>query len=233
MLELWSILFDVIIWLAIAAAVILTIPYLFLRKALQPNLNMHPAPVDQFRRELSETGQYDHWAQKEGFEQLGGFVINLVAPSFVAAWQHQDKPTYFCIYVAQGDFGFDLVTLFEQDRGLTTCSRKDGHFFPQRPGAYLQSFSDITLDDLWIRHQEAEHYLIKNGHCKLHSKRCSFEEVFIKAIRKQLGYVRSIKLWPIRPLYWFLTRMSKWHNISIQLQHQRGMIILDSSAIQP
>ena len=90
----------------------------------------------------------------------------------------------------------------------------------------MQSFSGISLDEQLARHIEMQEYLSSAGGARLSQLVKPFEEIFIESIDKQVEFVRSIPLWPLRGAYWFFIRRRLWHNKSVLQQHQRGMIKL-------
>lgn len=171
----------------------------------------------------------NQWAQNNDFSFVGNFTMKTASmTTSVSAWQHCDRPTFFCKYVVKikniSQQASDFVTKFANDILLTTASTSDANFFPRYPEAYLQSFSKLSLDERWYRHVEMENYLIDTGGAELIQMDVSFEKELFDAAQKQIKYVRTIALWPFRGVYWYFIRKHLWHNKSIKTQHEKGVI---------
>lgn len=177
---------------------------------------------------IQSAKRHDDWAAARGFVPVGHYTLNLFMPSFIAAWQHEESPTFFCLYWIDdnggGKYAYDFLSNFSKDVGLTTASSKGGHMFPRSPGSCVQTFSELNLDQLWDRHAEAERYLVDNCNVEMQNLDGPFESVFIEHLRSQMQYVSSVKFWRLRAIYWFLTRSRRSHNLSIKQQHERGLL---------
>jgi len=181
----------------------------------------------------------DQWARSNNFEFVGNFTMKFGSmDALISTWRQSDRPTFFCQYVIRsGDRAvkraYDLVTEFAFDISLTTADTRDGFSFPRPPGSYLQSFSNMGFDDRWYEHIEMENYLIDNGHAQLVQHDKPFEKCIVDAIRKQMNYVRSLTLWPLRAAYWYFIRRRLWYNKSIKTQHENRMIKLPNELSGP
>jgi len=169
----------------------------------------------------------DRWAQANGFSFVGSYMIRscYMAGITIFAWQRTDGSSFLCQY-GIANAACDFVTKFASDVSLTTGSTRDGHFFPRRPGAYLQSFSKIDLNEQWARHIKMENYLIDGRGVELVAPDVQFEDYFIDFIHRQMEFVMSIPLWFLRGVYWFFVRRYLYHNKTIKEQYEKGMIRL-------
>lgn len=182
---------------------------------------------------IARTVHPGQWAGENDFEHVGYYLFRN-GQSLIAAWRYADRPTWFCYYVIQVEAegntvtkeAVDFVTRFGDDISLTTGSMPDCHFLPPRPGAYVQSFSELSLDEQWGRHIEGENYLMDQGGAQLEPFEQPFDEALLTAVRQQLDYVRSIPLWYLHAPLWFFVRRSQYHNRSLEQLHQRGRIRL-------
>jgi len=166
-------------------------------------------------------------ARQWDFEFLGCYVTQQAGvKAFIAAWKHSRRPTYFCVYVFPGTMAYDFATVFDDDRGLTTGSTMDGQFLPHRPGHYTQTFSGCEAEELFNRHAVAEQYLIASGRMEQHTDPLPFEERLSREATLQAAYIRSLPLWPLRALYWYLLKKRGLHNKSIDQLHQERLIRL-------
>jgi hypothetical protein len=189
------------------------------------NLSLRPAPGTKPSQEA------DAWARNNGFEFIANFTSKVGSMNtLISAWQQPHSPRFFCRYIISAGHktvvSHDLVTIFTSDMGLTTGDSRDGCLFPRPPGSYMQALTGAGLDERWQVHIEMEDFLIKTGGAQLLREPPNFEESFVDAIRKQVSFVRSVPLWPLRAAYWFFVRRYLWRNKSVKVQHEKGMIRL-------
>ena len=181
--------------------------------------------------EGEDQGAGSEWAGENDFAFVGNYALTVgVADLSMSIWRRSDRPTFFCSYLVQSggsrQNSYDFVTLFEDDIMLTTNNKSDSQMLPQPPGYYSQSFSRVSLDGQWNRHLEMENYLMDTGGAILVQNDKPFEDCFVNAIQRQVEFVQSQSLWPLRSIYWFYIRRHKRHNLSIQDQHDKGLVIL-------
>lgn len=192
----------------------------------------NPVLVSQSSEEQKQDAS-SQWAEENDFTFVGNFAMKVgIADTSMGIWRRSDRPTFFCRYLVQAgskeQTSFDFVTMFEDDIILTTNDKSNSQMLPQPPGYYSQSFSPVSLEEQWNQHLQMENYLMDIGSAILVQNDKPFEDCFIDTIRKQVEFVRSISLWPLRGIYWFYVRRKLWHNLSIQAQHDKGLIVLPS-----
>jgi len=110
----------------------------------------------QAAREVSEK-----FTQQTGFRKVGVYRVHTwMGQPLAAMWQHGNEPTYIAaLFVAgakQIHTDFVSVLSWEKKVGLTTASARDGHVVPRSRRSRMQTFSGITLRQLWERHQDGE-----------------------------------------------------------------------------
>lgn len=169
----------------------------------------------------------ERWATENGFAFLGNYVMKIGGQlARIAVWQRPDRPTFFCRYVIEAQNrrqqSYDLVTLFAEEVGLTTGSSRDGQLFPTRPGSFMQTFTGLSLDQQWSVHIDMENYLMDRGGAGLVELEEPFEAVFVRAIVRQMEYIKTIPFWPLRGAYWYFVRRYQRHGKTIQQQHDKG-----------
>ena len=149
------------------------------------------------------------WAKKNNFDFLGFYEVQCGMRAFMAAWKLKEMPT-----------------IFKNEVELTTSNTKDSIFYPKPPGWYSQSFSMYCFDELYRMHMEAEEYLITKGGTQLEKSIIDFEEFFVSYLKKEKSYQWKHWYWIFFLLYFYFVRKNKWHNKTIQQQHELGMIQL-------
>jgi hypothetical protein len=73
---------------------------------------------------------------------------------------------------------------------------------------------------------EAENFLKDTGRIALVPSDAAFEDCFLSSLARQVRYIRSIPLWPLRGTGWFYVRRKLRHNTSLMRQHEKGMVKL-------
>lgn len=170
------------------------------------------------------------WAKKNNFDFLGFYEVQCGMRAFMAAWKLKEMPTHLCQYIIRGNraivIALDFETIFKNEVELTTSNTKDSIFYPKPPGWYSQSFSMYCFDELYRMHMEAEEYLITKGGTQLEKSIIDFEEFFVSYLKKEKSYQWKHWYWIFFLLYFYFVRKNKWHNKTIQQQHELGMIQL-------
>ena len=224
----WLLFVPVVVWGSIAF-----IAYMSVRTMSSPSFRLQPAAGAEASAHADEIMGLDAWAQPLGFEWVGSFTMNAGSMrSFIAGWQHRQQPTFLAVYYITSQQGgkavtkrsYDFVTEFSPDIGLTTGTTRDAQFFPARPGAYRQSFSGLDPDDVWAWHQASQEYLMRVGGIRMDPPRRGFEDAFHEGIQKQMAFVRSIPLWPLRAPFWYFVNRRRYHNMSVEQQHRARLI---------
>ena len=216
----------ILLTIAVVAAIggiVAGVIYLSVRAMSDPDLALEPVDRDDHEHPFAAFDDYHDWAAEQGFKWIGAYVLRGVTDIYVGAWRHPTQSLYFCVYMAQGNMFTDLVTIFDDEHGLTTCSSADTLTLPQPPGAYRQVFTDLTIDEQYQRHLEAEVLLTERLRMQPQPISEPFERVVIDAIHRQMAYVKSLPGWPIRGVWWYLTRLRKINrSVEDQLENSPG-----------
>ncbi len=182
-------------WIGLGVLVVVGVPalvalmtYISVQQMSRPDLKLQAVGTPH------QATQYEHWATNEGFEWVGGYLLRGTADIRIAAWRHTQYPAYFCVYVAQNQVHFDLVTIYDGDIGLTTGSTKDGLLIPPAPGSYIQCFGGLEPEALWNKHLVAEAFMLEKLQLDPKPIDMPFDEVVVYAIHRQMRHVRTISL---------------------------------------
>ena len=178
------------------------------------------AAYERFRAEAD-------WALAKGFAQFEGMYTFVVgAAAFVAAWRHMEHPTYFVLLSTGPKKFFVFLTEFSEHSDLVTGSAKHFQLFPKPPGHYVQTFSKLSLDDLFARHLAAARYVTTAGAVQVKPTPWAFEDAFTKGEALQAAYLQSLPFWFLRAPYWYYVRKTRFHNKAIERLHKSGMLQL-------
>ncbi len=189
-------------------------------------------PDDKQLAALVETARpHNTWAVNNGFVFAGCYKIKIAqAVVDMAVWRRNDRPTVLSLYIVRmgnrKNISTDIMTDFADMISVTSNNSRSAQFSPWRPGRYQQTFSPVTLDELWAKHLEAENYLMDTGDAQLVQKEFRIEEEVIDSCRRQNAYLRSIPFWYLKGAYWFFIRKNMLHNKSIKQQHEKKLVKL-------
>ena len=171
------------------------------------------------------------WAAGNNFDFLGFYTVQFgIMSGFMAAWKLKEKSIYLCQYIIRTNRetvkASEFVTVFENEIELNTANSKDAILRPKPLGKYVQSFSRCYFDELYMKHRDAEKYLITRGGARVEMSPIDFEEYFIDSLKKENRYHWKHWYWIFLIFYFYFVRRNRWHNKSIKKQHELGMIKL-------
>lgn len=145
-----------------------------------------------------------------GFEWDGAHLFIASEPVFVGVWRHRADRTWFVLYIGGSHASFEFVTMFEPNpvtTMLSTSNTKDALLLPQPPGRLVAAFARSSVEDLWLRHRATcEALMAEHGIVRSDIEHASPTDLIRDAVFEQVRYVRSLPLWPMRGLWWFLVR---------------------------
>lgn len=188
--------------------------YLLVRKMSEPEKMFRPIDgglnADRQRLLL----EHKDWLAAHDLQYLTCFQFGAVQ---LAVFQHADGFRFFCFHFHQS-----ITYAVESYLDDLTCldTGNSGHIglFP-RPGGYAQNFRNVSCDEVWQRHVEAETYLAKKFGFVWKRLGQPYEQILLDAIRLRMKYVRSVPFWPIRVLYRYAITRPRLVNKSVQQQH--------------
>ncbi len=167
---------------------------------------------------MREAEALDPWARAHDFEFQGLFQLLTPgnSPVWIALWEQADitEPgdIFLAGYVLPIPGGRvrlaaqEFVSLYDQDRSLSTSNSTASMLFPPRPGHFKQGFPGAGLDDLWRMHQDGEQALRQPFQVRAFHDDRLLEDVLIDSVRRTARHVRSYFLWPVRALGWYATQ---------------------------
>ena len=203
--------------------------FVFIAVRLLKHARIEPLADHEFVTKLAPSRADDEWALKNGFAWLGAyrFIGNIAGKVTLFVWWVPDLSTFFVKYFApQGIIAYDLVTYFEYRHpkhgtraSVTTTSVSDGLLMPLPPMAYTQAFPSADHDGRFRLHIEAEQFIGRALNTDVLAQDANaFPTLVLDAIHAQADHIRGMPLWPMRALWWFLTKGRK-ANRTIAQQH--------------
>jgi hypothetical protein len=191
-------------WLLMCAlpALLLGKIYLLGRQLSEPEKMMRAIPEGLTPEQTQIILQYKDWLASQNLEFNTAFQFGTIR---AAVFQQKGLPRYFTFQFHQR-LTFSAESYLEDLTILDTSNSGSIGLFP-RPGAYAQSFPNLSVQELWRRHLEGEAHLAKKFGFQWKPINRSYYELVVKAMRVRMQYNRSQFLWPVRVLYrFFVTR---------------------------
>ncbi|HXT41082.1 MAG TPA: hypothetical protein VN887_13810 [Candidatus Angelobacter sp.] len=202
-----------LLWIAAAPAAILGQIYLLGRKMSEPEKMLLPVAGGLTAQQREMISHHKDWLASVGLEFRTCFQFGNIQ---VAVFQQGNLPRFFSFMFHQR-ITFSVESYLEDLTVLDTSSSGSLGLFP-RPGAYAQSFPNVSAEETWRRHLEGEAHLTRKfGFAWVPLKR-SYEEIMLAAVRIRMKYNRSQFLWPARVLYRYAVTRHRIANRSIAQQ---------------
>jgi hypothetical protein len=190
------------LWIAAAPTVLVGQIYLLGRKMSEPEKMIRPI-IGSLNSSQEETLlRYRDWLTSVELEYLTSFQFGSI---LIVVYQQRNTPRFFSFMFHQ-KVSFQIESYLEDLTILDTGTSGSGGLFP-RPGAFLQSFPNISPQEAWQRHLEGEAYLSRKfGYVWVPLKK-PYEQMLPEAMRLRMKFNRSQLFWPFRVLYrYFVTR---------------------------
>lgn len=158
------------------------------------------------------------------FARTDAFYLRTIPDSVTYVFRHRFLPIYLCAYHLGSKQTCDLISAFEGEITLTSCPSVESGMLPRAPGSLLQVVPAAGYQDLFHAHMEAHIFLREKGAVEKDIPAGQFRARFMKAMRESLAAVRKRPLWPVRMIYWTLTKRGRMYQRPIREQWDLGMI---------
>jgi hypothetical protein len=202
-----------LLWIAAAPAAIMGQIYLLGRKMSEPEKMLRPIAGGLTAQQGETISRHKEWLTSVGLEFRTSFQFGTIR---AAVFQQGNQPRFFSFLFHQR-VTFSAESYLEDLTILDTSTSGSLGLFP-RPGAYAQSFPNISAEEAWRRHLEGEAHLTRKfGFAWVPLKR-PYEEIMLAATRVRMKYNRSQLFWPARVLYRYAVTRRRIANRSIAQQ---------------
>jgi hypothetical protein len=203
------------IFIAAAPVIVSGSVYFMVRKMSEPENMLRPIAGGLNAEQQQTLRRYERWLIDNQFEYKAGFQFGTIK---VVAFQQENAQRIFSVYFHKKT-SIDIESWFDDANNLTTATSGSIGMFPQRPGAYKQSYPGLTAADAWQRHLAGEAHLMQKFGLTWQPLTQPYQEALLNSIRLQMQFVRAIPLYPIRALYWYAVMRKKMANRSVQQQY--------------
>lgn len=200
----------------------------------EPERWMGPAGTDLSQAASQAMEDHQAWAQRHGFEWVDSYAIQVLSASttYILVWRHSTEAIMFAVWLAEtgtrARMCCELGTGFIEGDGvsLSTVNDRGGLALPFAPGQYVQCFPGRSLDELLEKHRAGMEELAERLGTDL--ERAESEppifDSLCEQMRRRFRYVRSLRLWRLRLLWWSLWRPWVLAKYSIEEQIVRGIV---------
>jgi len=203
------------IFIAAAPVIVSGSVYFMVRKMSEPEKMLKPIAGGLSAGEQQELRRLERWLIENQFEFKASFQFGTIK---VVAFQQANAQRIFSVYFHKKTT-IDIESWFDDANNLTTATSGSIGMFPQRPGAYKQSYPGMTAADAWQRHLDGEAHLMHKFSLGWQPLTLPYQEALLNSIRLQMQFVRLIPLYPIRALWWYAVMRKKLANRSVQQQY--------------
>jgi len=161
--------------------------------------------------------------QANGFQFAGAYGFHAVRFGIWTAPAGTPIERRLCFSLTAKGSNCEWVTEFSDDASLTTTRTRSAFIFPRIFGEFLQSFPNASIEQLWDSHVRGEQFLVLERAIPVRACRVPYTERLRRSMTRQLSYVRSLPLWPLRGVYWFLVKRFLMHNRPVWRQDLSGL----------
>jgi len=186
------------------------------KMALLPDLHHAPELAAALTAVLPP--QLQQLLQDKGFEFTEAYTVHNV---MLGVWCEQaagGPARRFRFLRTATERAFEFVTAFSDHASLTTSMSRTAFLFPPRHGDFLQAFPRKSFEEVLKLHAEGEEYLMTQCRVAVSPCKLTYAEAFRNAGMKELALIRSLSVWPIRGIYWYLVKRFLLQNTPIWKQ---------------
>ncbi|MEL7334902.1 MAG: hypothetical protein AAFN70_01735, partial [Planctomycetota bacterium] len=176
---------------------------------------MNDAASAFFLQRMQASAQTDsvRWGFANQLQPVGAFhVMDAGQKVDFVAWQIPDQSTWMVTYLINDSIVMVDLTSEVGPYNVTTCTRQDSHMLIPPATSFLQSFSNLDTQNLYLRHQEAVNYIQSQSGVSISPTTQDFAQSFLAANLKTLETSQSLPLWWLRIPYWYFVRQNVRHN---------------------
>jgi len=192
--------------------------------SFRSTLQFGPIPQQGYEDRLRALdGMSAEW-ERQGFARCDGFFLKMIPDSVTYVYKHRQHPTFGLAYHLGAKMSVDLVTRLAGDRSLTTNNSRDAGNIPRPAPKMLQVFPGTPLAGLWDEHQKAAAYLSSKGLASADVSPAEFRPYFLKSLQEFKNYVLRMPFWPVKLVFWVVTRYGQRYCRRIEDQFQSGFL---------
>ena len=120
--------------------------------------------------------RYKEWLAGQNLHYLTSFQFGSIQ---VAVFQQQGTQRFLSFYFHQ-KLSYAIESRFDDSSFFETGTSNSMGLFPARPGAYRQNLPGVPAEVAWVKHLEAEDYLVRRFGIAWRPLSASYEQTLIK-----------------------------------------------------
>ena len=115
----------------------------------------------------------------------------------------------------------EFCTQFSENESLTTTRGSHAFVHPRPAGMHIQGFMNLSLEQLWARHLEAELFLLEGRKVTVTKLPAELQDHVVmieRALRQQGEFIKRVPLYLLKAPYWFYVKRHRMVNKTVAQQ---------------
>jgi hypothetical protein len=223
------IVFNIPLWiflLVVVPLLIVAFTYGSFSYSFRTSLKVEPVPQKGYNLRIKDLDLETKKVESIGFKKIDAFYLKMIPDSVTYVLKHREDPVYLCLYHFGTKKTCDFFTRYENDYTLTTCDNIDGGMTPRPERSLLQITTRVSYEQLFEIHKKAHNFLIDKSLNLVELPQEEFRRYFLKSINDYARYVRTYSLWPVRLIFWTVSKRGRVYCKEIETQYNSGLIKL-------
>lgn len=197
--------------------------YLLGRYNSRASLAPQPIPASGYQDRVKSLENRYAQIYYLNFERIDSFYLQMAPDAIVYIYKHRFEPIFLVSYDLGTTQTYDLITYFEHDRSLVTSGAPSAGLIPRTEGNFLQKIENRPMEYALNEHLKALNYLRYYGMQSVDIPHFMYREHFMESIRKHNRHMKSQMFWPLKIVYWSLTKRGKVHARPLEEQFKLGI----------
>lgn len=187
-------------------------------------------------RSVPQTG---NWAAKQsimlaqaeplfnvGFELIDSFTINSMPTILINIYADRERAISYLHYHLGQKISGEFETKFINGIELNTANSISSGLIPRPENRLIQIIENAPQTIMLNFHLEAVKYLESQGIKSIAHNYDTIREDLLSGLKREGCYVRNINFWPIKLIYWTLTKRGKVYLGPLRAQVENDVIKL-------
>jgi len=191
--------------------------------SFRQNLTAEAVPSHGCDNRIRDLKRMTPELERLGFSPVDEFFLRTIPDCLVHGYLHRTEPAYFCLYHFGSKITVDIVSICDRDISLTTSDTADSGNVPRPPQKALQIFPGLGYPALWQKHLSAMHFLSGLGVAPRRLTAGELRPLLMSSLKEFKEHVRSMFLWPVKLIFWVVTRYGKRYCHPLEVQWRQGI----------
>jgi energy-coupling factor transporter transmembrane protein EcfT len=192
--------------------------------SFSPTLEPKEIPAKGYQDRIAQLEAYYPKLYYMQFERIDSFYLKIIPDSIVYVYKHKIEPVFLCQYHLGSKETYVFVTYFENDVSLLTSPSVNTALIPAKPGKFIQVLENHPIEVLFNEHLRGTYYLRQYHNVNpLDIPYYAYRHKFMQDLQEGARHIRDIFAWPVKVVYWTISKRGKVHKRPIDEQLQLGI----------